>query len=148
MNAIECVSAASVALPPLIIFKTKHKNISWNPECTPANWQFSTSSSGWASNYHGYEWLRSIFKPLSRPESSHLRCLLTADGHSSYAAARVVTSCIDCAIVSIILLLCCSYELQPLNYVVFALLKRALARETDNVARLGFGTVEGVSRAL
>jgi hypothetical protein len=122
--------------------------MSWKPEPTPVDWQFPTGNSGWASNCHGYEWLSSIFEPLTRPENSHFCRLLTADGHSSNVAARVVTSCIDYAIVLLIFLPRWSHELQPLNFMVFALLKRALARETDDVARLGSGTLEGVPRAL
>jgi hypothetical protein len=42
--AIKCVSAASVAVPPLIIFKAKHTNTGWIPKHTPASWRFSIAT--------------------------------------------------------------------------------------------------------
>ncbi len=91
ITAIEYVSAAGAAIPPLIIFKAKHTNTGWIPEHTPADWRFSTSNSGWTSDSHGYEWLTTVFEPLTRPEDPHLRRLLIADGHSSHVTARVIT---------------------------------------------------------
>ena len=144
ITAIECVSAAGTAIPPLIIFKAKHTNTGWIPEHTPADWRFSTSNSGWTSDSHGYEWLTTVFEPLTRPEDLHLRRLLIADGHSSHITARVITFCIGHAIDLLILPPHCSHELQPLDVGVFAPLKRALARETDKVARLDSGRMSRV----
>ena len=55
ITAIECVNAAGVILPPLLIFKAQHTNSAWIPSGIPLNWQFSTSNSGWTSDSHGYE---------------------------------------------------------------------------------------------
>jgi hypothetical protein len=112
ITAIECVRATGVAIPPLIIFKTKHTNTGWIPEYTPADWRFSTSNSGWASNSHGYEWLSTVFELSTRPEDPHLGHLLIADGHSSHLTARVITFCIDHAIDLLILPPHCSHELS------------------------------------
>jgi hypothetical protein len=46
ITAIECISAAGVAIPPLVIFKAKHTNTAWIPTNTPPDWRFSTSNSG------------------------------------------------------------------------------------------------------
>jgi hypothetical protein len=35
ITAIECISAAGVAIPPLVIFKAKHTNTAWIPTNTP-----------------------------------------------------------------------------------------------------------------
>jgi len=55
ITAIECVSAAGVAIPPLVIFKAKHTNTAWILIDTPPDWRFLTSNSGWTSDSYGYE---------------------------------------------------------------------------------------------
>jgi hypothetical protein len=144
ITAIECISAAGLAIPPLIIFKAKHTNTGWIPEHTSADWRFSTSNSGCTSDRHGYEWLTTLFKPLTRPEDPGLRRLWIADGHSSHVTARVIAFCMEHAIDLLILPPHCSHELQPLDVGGFAPLKRALARETDGVARLDSGRMSKV----
>ena len=52
---IECINAASEALPPLLIFKGKHLNTCWISTDTPLNWHFATSKNGWTSNELGLQ---------------------------------------------------------------------------------------------
>jgi len=52
VTAIECVSAAGIALPPLLIFRALHTNTAWIPADAPSDWRFSTSRSGWTSDSH------------------------------------------------------------------------------------------------
>ncbi|KXL50720.1 MAG: hypothetical protein FE78DRAFT_84803, partial [Acidomyces sp. 'richmondensis'] len=54
ITAIEYISAAGVAILPLIIFKAKHTNTAWIPHDTLPDWRFSTRNSGWTSNSHTY----------------------------------------------------------------------------------------------
>jgi hypothetical protein len=146
ITTIESVSAAGVVIPPLIIFEAKHTNTGWIPKHTPADWRFPTSNSGWTSDSHDYEWLSTVFEPLTRPEDPHLRRLLITDGHSSHVTARVITFCIGHAIDLLVLPPHCSHELQPLDVGVFAPLECALARETDKVSRLDSGRISRVER--
>ena len=136
ITGIECVSAAGVAVPPLLIFKAKHTNTAWIPTQTPPKWRFSTSNSGWTSDSHGYEWLTAVFEPSTRPEDPTTRRLLIMDGHSSHITANVIAFCMQNAIDLMILPPHCSHILQPLDVGVFAPLKRALASETDAALRL------------
>ena len=144
ITGIECVSAAGVAVPPLLIFKAKHTNTAWIPAQTPAKWRFSTSNSGWTSDSHGYEWLTTVFEPLTRPEDPTTRRLLTMDGHSSHITANVIAFCMQNAIDLMILPPHCSHILQPLDVGVFAPLKRALASETDAALQLDSGRISRV----
>jgi hypothetical protein len=139
ITAIECVSTAGVAIPQLIIFKVKHTNAGWIPEQAPVYWRFSTSNSGWTLDSHGYEWLTTVFEPSTRPEDPHLRRLLIADGHSSHVTAQVITFCTGHTIDLRTVGQEYEHELQPLNVGVFTPLERALARKTDDVARLDSG---------
>jgi hypothetical protein len=144
ITAIECINAAGVAIPPLIIFKAKHTNTAWIPAHTSRDWRFSTSNSGWTSDSHAYEWLTTVFESETRPEDPEARRLLIMDGHGSHITANVIAHCMEHVIDLLILPPHCSHVLQPLDVSVFSPLKRALAAETDSVARLDAGRVARV----
>lgn len=144
ISAIECISAAGIAILPLIIFKAKYTNTAWIPTHAPQNWRFSTSNSGWTFNSHGYEWLTTVFEPQTRPDDPTARRLLVMDGHSSHIAANVIALCMENAIDLLILPPHCSHLLQPLDVGVFAPLKRALASETDAALRLDSGRISHI----
>jgi len=139
ITAIECVSAAGFAVPPLLIFKAEYTNTSWIPAGAPLDWRFSTSNSGWTSNSHAFEWVQTVFEPCTRPASLEERRLLTMDGHSSHITAGLIAFCIDNAIDILILPPHCSHVLQPLDVSIFSPLKKALAAETDKVTSLDPG---------
>jgi hypothetical protein len=141
VTAIECVSAAGQALLPLVIFKTKHLNTAWIPAQAPPEWRFSTSKSGWTSDSHAHEWLTTVFESQTRPSQAGSRRLRVLDGHGSHMTANVIAFCMENEIDLPVLPPQCSHVLQPLDVSVFAPLKRALARETDSVARLDPGRV-------
>jgi len=125
----------------LLIFKAKHTNTAWILPNTLSNWRFLTSTSGWTSDSHGYEWLTTLFEPLTRPKDPSQRRLLITDGHSSYITANVIAFCIEHAIDLLILPPHTSHVLQPLDVSMFQPLKRTLAKETDAAIRLGFGEI-------
>ena len=137
ITAIECVNAAGGALSPMVIFKAKDTNSRWIPEDAPVNWRFSTSNSGWTSNSHGFEWLRTVFEPESRQKSKGKPRLLIADGHASHITANMIALCIENNIDLLILPPHCSHLLQPLDVGVFGPLKKYHAYETDKLHRAG-----------
>jgi hypothetical protein len=130
------MNAAGVALPPLIIFKVQHTNTAWIPAHTSRDWRSSTSDRDWTSNGHAQEWLTIVFEPETRTEDPEARRLLIMDGHGSHTTANVIAHCMKRAIDPLILPPHCSHVLQPLDVSVFSPSKRALATETDSVARL------------
>jgi DDE superfamily endonuclease len=144
ITAIECVSAANKAIPPLLIYKAKHTNTAWIPTHTPSNWRFSTSTSGWTSNSHAYEWITTVFEPHTRPEDPSIRRLLIMDGHVSHITANLIAFCMQNTIDLLILPPHTSHVLQPLDISVFAPLKRALAYETDQTSRLDSGRISRI----
>ena len=144
ITAIECNSAIGDLVPPLLIFKAKYTNTAWIPVHTPADWRFSTSNSGWTSDSHAYEWLTTVFDPTTRLADPLLHRLLIMDGHGSHITANVIAYCMEHAIDLLILPPHTSHMLQPLDVGVFSPLKRALAAETDVVARLDSGRIQRV----
>jgi hypothetical protein len=141
ITAIECVSAAGVAIPPLVIFKAKHTNTAWIPIDTPLDWHFSTSNSGWTSDSHAFKWLTEVFEPSTKLADPTQRRLLIMDGHSSHITANVIAYCMEHAIDLLILPPHTSHMLQPLDLSVFSPLKRALAAETDAASRVDTGRI-------
>jgi hypothetical protein len=144
ITAIECVNATGEAIPPLLIYKAKHTNTAWIPTHTPSNWRFSTSMSGWTSNSHAYEWITTVFEPITRPEDPSVRRLLIMDGHISHITANLIAFCMEQYIDLLILPPHTSHVLQPLDISIFAPLKRALAYETDQISRLDCGRISRV----
>jgi hypothetical protein len=144
ITAIECISAAGVAIPPLIIFKAKYTNSAWIPPHTPLDWRFSTSNSGWTSDSHAFEWISTVFEPATRPADPTLHRLLILDGHGSHITAKFIAHCMEHAIDLLVLPPHTSHKLQPLDVSVFSPLKRALAAETDAASRLDAGRVQRV----
>ncbi|KYG42555.1 hypothetical protein M433DRAFT_73513, partial [Acidomyces richmondensis BFW] len=78
ITAVECVSAAKYAISPLLIFKAEYTNTSWIPVGAPLDWRFSTSNSGWTSNSHAFEWIRTVFEPCTRPATPEKQAGLEA----------------------------------------------------------------------
>jgi hypothetical protein len=135
ITAIECIGASGIALPPLLIFKAKYTNTAWIPASTPEKWKFSTSTSGWTSDNHAYEWLTTLFEPETR-RNDEKRRLLLLDGHGSHLTARFIAFCIDKKIDLVVLPPHTSHILQPLDVGVFSPLKRALSTEIEKLFRL------------
>ena len=141
ITAVECISAAGYALPPLVIFTALYTNTNWIPATAPLDWHFSTSNSGWTSDSHGFEWIRTVFDPCTKPSDPSERRLLIMDGHSSHITANLISFCISNAIDILILPPHSSHKLQPLDIGIFSPLKKALAAETDRLASLDPGRI-------
>jgi hypothetical protein len=122
-------------------FQSKTPQQAQIPAQEPPKWHFSTSKSGWTSDSYAYEWLTAVFEPQTRPSQAGARRLLVLDGHGSHMTAKVIAYCMENEIGLLVLPHHCSHVLQPLDVSVFAPLKRALAVETDLVARLDPGRV-------
>jgi hypothetical protein len=120
---------------PLLIFKAKHTNTTWILASTPEKWKFSTSTSGWTSDNHAYEWLTTLFKPETR-RNDRKRRLLLLDGYRSHLTARFIAFCLDKNIDLVCLPPHTSHLLQPLDVGVFSPLKQALSAEIKKLFRL------------
>jgi hypothetical protein len=137
VSVVECISAAGISLPPLIIFKAEQISSTWITKDTPNDWRFSASSKGWTSNIHGLEWLRTIFEPETLERAGNNPRLLIADGHDSHISGNFIGHCMENNIDLLILPPHCSHILQPLDIAIFGPLKTAHAVETDLLVRTG-----------
>ncbi|EIW68903.1 hypothetical protein TREMEDRAFT_22436, partial [Tremella mesenterica DSM 1558] len=137
VTAIECVSAAGIALPPVVIFKGKVEfNMRWLPEDRDiTGWQWRISEKGWTSNAIGLDWLKTHFHPLTVPSDPTRRRLLILDGHGSHLKADFIAFCIENKIDLMVLPAHTSHETQPLDNGIFAPLKRQLMKYANIAAR-------------
>ncbi|KAI1007918.1 hypothetical protein K3495_g313 [Podosphaera aphanis] len=121
VSIIETVSATGSYIRPLIIFKGNNPQNTWFPEVTP-EWYFTTSENGWTNNFIALQWLKNIFIPETRPQTSDHR-LLIMDGHGSHTSPEFLLLCKQNNIQLLFLPAHSSHVLQPLALGVFAPLK-------------------------
>ena len=133
---IECISAASESLTPLLIFKGEYINTRWISEQTPNGWFFAISQNGWISDDIGLQWLVKVFDPQTREKAVGCRRLLIADGHSSHIKADFIAYCMENDIDLMIMPPHCSHILQPLDVGVFSAFKLCYTYATHALSRL------------
>ena len=138
------MNVAGAALLPLLIFKAKYTNSAWIPTEALSNWRFSTSNNSWTSDFHGFEWLTTVFEPNTQPQNLCQQCLLIMDGHNNHITANFIAYCMKDAIDLLILLPHTSHLLQLFDVGVFAPFKCALTEEIDKLFRLDSGWISQV----
>ncbi|KAM0708863.1 hypothetical protein Q7P35_002899 [Cladosporium inversicolor] len=134
-DAVFNVDETGFALGTTLPWKAKYTNTAWIPASTPEKWKFSTSTSGWTSDNHAYEWLTTLFEPETQRNDGKRRLLLL-DGHGSHLTARFIAFCIDKSIDLVVLPPHTSHILQPLDIGIFSPVKRALSAEIEKLFRL------------
>ncbi|KAI0997864.1 hypothetical protein K3495_g10325 [Podosphaera aphanis] len=118
VSIIETVSATGSYIRSLIIFKGNNPQNTWFPEVTP-EWYFTTSENGWTNNFIALQWLKNVFIPETRPQTSDHR-LLIMDGHGSHTSPEFLLLCKQNNIQLLFLPAHSSHVLQPLDLGVFA----------------------------
>ena len=98
VTILECVSADSRVLPPLVIFKGAEVQQQWfvnqvNDEDF-VDWHFCTSKSGWTNNSIALRWLKEVFLPETRPRHGGWRHLIL-DGHGSHVDEAFMLTCLE-----------------------------------------------------
>ena len=86
-SIVECISAAGVALDPLVIFKAKSIQDQWFKReflAQHPSWEVTFSENGWTSNDIAVEWLEKVFLPQTRTGNPDDIRLLIVDGHGSH----------------------------------------------------------------
>jgi len=93
VTVIECISAAGAYTKPTIIFKGKPLQHQWFQEETP-DWVYTRSEKGWTHNGVGLGWLRQVFIPGTRSETSESKGrILVLDGHASHVDVEFTDEC-------------------------------------------------------
>lgn len=140
VTSIEAVTAAGIALPPLIIMKSqsedkKNFNNRWKPKSGVDDWVWSTSDSGWSNDFLATEWLHNNLLPFLQNYELHKRTLLIIDGHGSHVKALFIAACIRNDIDLLVLPAHTSHLTQPLDRTIFGPLKKRIDQLTQQYAR-------------
>lgn len=132
---IECISATSRVLTPLVIFKGKTIQQQYFPDETGflEDWNFTASEKGWTSNNIALLWLKTIFIPQTKPAKPNQKRLLIVDGHGSHCTDDFMYECYKNNIFLLFLPPHASHVLQPLDVAVFGPLKRAYRRHIEEL---------------
>lgn len=90
----------------------------------PSIWQVKTTANGWIDNATGLDWLKHFDKYTKARQIGGYR-ILVLDGHKSYINAEFEEYIVKYNIIYLYLPLYLSYLTQPLNIIVYILLKKA-----------------------
>nr|CAD7431260.1 unnamed protein product [Timema monikensis] len=127
-TVLACVSAAGVALPPLIVFKgaavqARHISESAYPGTT-----YSATSNGWMEEAAFFNWMESLFIPKvqrlrTEKELPEQKAILLFDGHASHYSLRIVQAAVANNITLLKFPSHLTDRLQPLDKCVFGPIK-------------------------
>ena len=140
VTAIECISAAGDALPPLIIWPASTHRSVWNTHPTPG-WHFACSKNGYTDKHISLCWIKYVFDPLTREKAGGKPRLLINDGFATHESVELLQFCFEKNIILCRLPSHTSHKLQPLDVGVFGPLKTAYREQVEQLYRGGSGTV-------
>lgn len=157
VSQINAIGMHGQTIPPFIIFKGKqHTESLWQSaeeavgECT-----IGMSDNGWSNHEMGIQWLKHFERYTRRTEAwetfkkdnenveYHGYRLLIMDGHSSHVNIDFIELCWRHKIVPICLPPHSTHFLQPLDLVLFSVLKRLYSRKVDEYGARG---ITGINR--
>jgi hypothetical protein len=76
---------------------------------------FVSTKNGWTNDVYRIEWLKTVFKPYTRPKRAITKRLLIVNGHLSYVNLVFIEYVSRYGIIILILPSHLTYRLQPLN---------------------------------
>jgi len=138
VSILEAISASGRSIRPLVVFKGANLQSSWFPADRVPDWHYTTSENGWTSNNIALQWLRDVFIPESRRDSSSpsRTRLLVMDGHGSHISVDFMWECKQNNIQLCFLPAHTSHILQPLDLGCFGPEKRHYRTEIRKMATL------------
>jgi DDE superfamily endonuclease len=122
ITVIACVSAAGVAIPPCLLYKSESGDLqdTWVEEVEHSQHvYFGGSANGWSNNAYGLRWLKDVFNLATKPISPRTWRLLIVDGHSSHVNLEFLFAANERKILVLILPPHSTHRLQPLDVTLF-----------------------------
>jgi hypothetical protein len=134
ITAIECISADSRYLNPIVIWPASTHRSNWTTYPTPG-WHYVCSATGYTDSKISLEWLRRVFDPQTKEQANQKPRVLICDGFGTHETVEVLEFCFANSIILCRLPSHTSHKLQPCDLSAFAPLKTAYR---DQVERLDF----------
>jgi len=94
ITAIECISADSRYLTPIIIWPATTHRSNWTTFETPG-WQYACNASGYANSKISVEWLKRIFDPQTKDQANGKPRVLICDGFGSHKSLEILEFCFE-----------------------------------------------------
>ena len=132
VTAIECISANSRSLLPIIIWPSTTHQSNWTTFPTPG-WHYVCSESGYTDSKITLEWLKHIFDLQTKGQANKKPYVLICDGFGIYETLEVQEFCFENNIILCRLPSHISHKLQLCNVSVFASLKGFYCNEADRL---------------
>src|SRR5450432_3992596 len=142
VTAIDCISTAGWALPPVIIFEGKVHQSTWYTEALPLDWTIAVSENGWTDNKLGLVWLQNVFEKHTAHRTKGVYRLLILDGHGSHVTLEFDLFAKEHSIITLCMPSHSSHLLQPLDVGCFAVLKRQYGRQIEGLMRNGVNHID------
>jgi 4-hydroxybenzoate polyprenyltransferase len=142
---IECISATSRGLDPLVIFKGKSVQQQWYPKSLDEfkGWHFTATENGWTTDETALEWLQKVFLPQTALYDPNEARLLILDGHGSHETTEFMWECYLHNVRLLFLPPHTSHVLQPLDLAVFSSLKNSYRKQVGLLSLLTDSTPIG-----
>ena len=141
ITAIECISADSRALDPLIIWPAAAHRSTWTVHAQPG-WHFACSKTGYTDTAISLYWLQHVFDPLTRDRAHGRPRIPINDGFGTHESVEVLQFCFENNIVLCRLPSHTSHKLQPCDVGVFGPLKTAYREQVEQLYRGGANIVD------
>jgi hypothetical protein len=87
ITLIACISALGIAIPPVLLYKGVSRDLqdTWVEDLEEKDpFYFAFTKNSWTNDAYGIEWLKTVFKPYTRPKRAITKRLLIVDSHSSH----------------------------------------------------------------
>jgi hypothetical protein len=140
VTAIECVSANSRVLDPLIIWPASTHRSNWTTHPTPG-WHYGFSEKGYNDSKISLEWLTRVFDPQTKQIANGKPRVLISDGFATHETLEILEFCFANNIILCRLPSHTSHKLQPCDISVFGPLKTAYRDQVERLNRGGVDTV-------
>lgn len=140
VTAIECVSADSRSLFPMIIWPATTHRSNWTTYPTPG-WHYACSESGYTDSQITLEWLQRVFDPQTKARAHCRPRILICDGFETHETLEILEYCLTNNIILCRIPSHTSHKLQPCDIGVFGPLKTAYREEVEKLYRGGANTI-------
>jgi hypothetical protein len=140
VTAVECISADSRCLDPMIIWPAKTHRANWTTFPTPG-WVYAFSNTRFTDSYISLQWIKLVFDPQTKQQANRKLRMLIWDGFGTHETLEILEFCFENNIILCRLPSHTSHKLQPCDVGVFGPLKTAYREQVERMERGGVNTV-------
>ncbi|KAE8821929.1 hypothetical protein PTNB85_10567 [Pyrenophora teres f. teres] len=140
VTAIECISADSRYLNPMIIWPATTHRSNWTTFPTPG-WHYACNESGYTDSNISLQWLERVFDLETKEFANGRPRVLILDGFGTHETLKILEYCFANNIALCRLPSYTSHKLQPCDVAVFGPLKTAYREQVERLERGGVNAI-------